>query len=95
MPPNAQVFNRTQKRLGRDDFRKIPNGVNGIEERLHVVWQEMVVPGAAVESQVPQRGGWEIFHAPIRFQTGTLQLSYEAISSQFACVAQKPVQLYQ
>jgi hypothetical protein len=25
--------------------RKIPNGVNGIEERLHVVWQEMVVSG--------------------------------------------------
>ncbi len=39
------VFNSTQKRLGRGDFRRIPNGVNGIEERLHVVWHEMVVPG--------------------------------------------------
>jgi hypothetical protein len=29
----------------RCNCRKIPNGVNGIEERLHVVWQEMVVPG--------------------------------------------------
>lgn len=36
------VFNSTQKQIGKGDFRKIPNGVNGIEERLHVVWQEMV-----------------------------------------------------
>lgn len=39
------VFNSTQKAVGRHDFRVIPNGVNGLEERLHVVWQEMVVPG--------------------------------------------------
>lgn len=42
------VFNSTQKAVGRHDFRVIPNGVNGLEERLHVVWQEMVVPGDAV-----------------------------------------------
>lgn len=36
------VFTSKQKEMGRGDFRKIPNGVNGIEERLHVVWQEMV-----------------------------------------------------
>jgi dihydropyrimidinase len=36
------AFNSTQKAMGKDDFRRIPNGVNGIEERLHVVWQEMV-----------------------------------------------------
>lgn len=35
--------------LGVGDLcRKIPNGVNGIEERLHVVWQEMVVSGVSV-----------------------------------------------
>lgn len=39
------VFNSTQKAVGKGDFRVIPNGVNGLEERLHVVWQEMVVPG--------------------------------------------------
>lgn len=42
------VFNSTQKAAGKGDFRKIPNGVNGIEERLHVVWEEMVRLSAAV-----------------------------------------------
>eukprot|EP00879_Flechtneria_rotunda_P006700 GHRR01007040.1.p1 GENE.GHRR01007040.1~~GHRR01007040.1.p1 ORF type:complete len:271 (+),score=89.28 GHRR01007040.1:842-1654(+) len=39
------VFNSSQKAVGRRDFRFIPNGVNGLEERMHVVWQEMVVSG--------------------------------------------------
>ncbi|KAL0459115.1 UNVERIFIED_CONTAM: Dihydropyrimidinase [Sesamum latifolium] len=39
------TFNSTQKALGIDDFRKIPNGVNGLEERMHLVWDTMVVSG--------------------------------------------------
>jgi dihydropyrimidinase len=39
------VFNSSQKAAGRDDFRKIPNGVNGIEERMHVTWELMVNSG--------------------------------------------------
>ncbi|XP_043692474.1 dihydropyrimidinase isoform X2 [Telopea speciosissima] len=39
------TFNSTQKALGTDDFRKIPNGVNGIEERMHLVWETMVESG--------------------------------------------------
>lgn len=39
------VFNSTQKAFGIDDFRKIPNGVNGIEERMRVVWDIMVESG--------------------------------------------------
>ncbi|KAM7523447.1 hypothetical protein LguiA_013349 [Lonicera macranthoides] len=39
------TFNSTQKAMGYDDFRKIPNGVNGIEERMHVVWDTMVESG--------------------------------------------------
>ncbi|KAL7151939.1 hypothetical protein ABFS83_04G065300 [Erythranthe nasuta] len=39
------TFNSTQKSLGIDDFRKIPNGVNGLEERMHLVWDTMVVSG--------------------------------------------------
>ncbi|GAB2287086.1 dihydropyrimidinase [Dionaea muscipula] len=38
-------FNSTQKAFGIDDFRKIPNGVNGIEERMHLVWNAMVESG--------------------------------------------------
>ncbi|KAF9594009.1 hypothetical protein IFM89_026721 [Coptis chinensis] len=39
------TFNSTQKALGIDDFRKIPNGVNGIEERMHLIWDTMVESG--------------------------------------------------
>ncbi|GMG99989.1 hypothetical protein Nepgr_001829 [Nepenthes gracilis] len=38
-------FNSTQKAFGIDDFRKIPNGLNGIEERMHLVWHTMVESG--------------------------------------------------
>ncbi|XP_048319096.2 dihydropyrimidinase-like [Ziziphus jujuba] len=37
--------NSTQKAFGINDFRIIPNGVNGIEERMHLVWDTMVVSG--------------------------------------------------
>ncbi|KAK1292249.1 hypothetical protein QJS10_CPB17g01662 [Acorus calamus] len=39
------TFNSTQKARGSDDFQKIPNGVNGIEERMHLVWETMVESG--------------------------------------------------
>ncbi|KAL3533330.1 hypothetical protein ACH5RR_006851, partial [Cinchona calisaya] len=39
------TFNSTQKAFGINDFRKIPNGVNGIEERMHIVWDTMVASG--------------------------------------------------
>ncbi|CAI8586691.1 unnamed protein product [Vicia faba] len=39
------AWNSTQKALGIDDFRQIPNGVNGIEERMHLVWDTMVESG--------------------------------------------------
>jgi hypothetical protein len=48
------VFNSTQKRQGFGDFRRIVNGVNGIEERLHVVWHTMVchrLPGLLSKSR--------------------------------------------
>ncbi len=40
-------FNSTQKRMGIHDFRSIPNGVNGIEERMHIAWDTLVNTGKA------------------------------------------------
>lgn len=39
------VFNSKQKAAGQTDFRRIPNGVNGIEERMLVAWENGVRGG--------------------------------------------------
>jgi dihydropyrimidinase len=38
-------WNSTQKLVGRHDFRVIPNGIHGIEERLHVMWDKLYNSG--------------------------------------------------
>lgn len=39
------VFNSDQKAVGAKDFSKIPNGVNGVEERLIILWEKSVKTG--------------------------------------------------
>ena len=45
------VFTADQKALGSKDFSKIPNGVNGVEERLMILWEKGVRTGKLDPSQ--------------------------------------------
>jgi len=44
-------FCTDQKRAGRDDFRKIPNGTGGIEDRMGVLWHHGVRTGRLTPSE--------------------------------------------
>lgn len=39
------TYNKNQKELGIKDFSKIPNGVNGVEDRMSVIWEKGVNTG--------------------------------------------------
>lgn len=45
------TFCTEQKQLGKAQFNKIPNGVNGVEDRLSVVWTKGVKTGLLSENQ--------------------------------------------
>lgn len=39
------TFTCKQKQMGLHDFTKIPNGVNGVEDRMSIVWEKGVHSG--------------------------------------------------
>ena len=39
-------WTNAQKDKGRNSFLELPKGVNGIEERMHVTWHQLVNSGA-------------------------------------------------
>jgi len=45
------AFTTAQKRLGRDDFTKIPNGTGGLEDRLPVLWTTGVKTGRITKEE--------------------------------------------
>lgn len=42
---NNRTYSTDVKALGKGDFTSIPHGINGIEDRLSVVWQKIVQDG--------------------------------------------------
>jgi len=45
------TFNANQKAMGKDNFTKIPNGVNGLQDRMSIVWEKGVYAGIITPQQ--------------------------------------------
>jgi len=45
------TFCESQKAMGKNDFTKIPNGTNGVEDRMSVLWHHGVNAGKITENE--------------------------------------------
>ncbi|CDW76226.1 dihydropyrimidinase [Stylonychia lemnae] len=53
------AFSLTKKRLGHDYFDKIPNGFNGVDDRISVIWTNGFGKGVITPSDFPYGYGYE------------------------------------
>lgn len=73
------TFRSDQKMLGKDNFKAIPNGINGIEDRLSIVWNNGVCAGLLSRSdfvRVTSTQASQIFN--MYPQKGVIQVGSDA-----------------